>query len=184
MITIVAQDGQLIRQLTYLDNDPWPRAADGDGSSLEIIDPSSSGAAAEHWRASMEMGGSPGRAGRTSPDQEYDRNGDGQVDIRDVDLICAAIHQGDPGFDLNRDGRQDAADVDFLVETVLETSAGDVNLDGRFDSTDLVMIFQYGLYEGRLPGSARWSQGDWNCDGVFDSSDLVRAFQTGRYVLN
>jgi hypothetical protein len=184
MITIVAQDGQLIRQLTYSDNAPWPSAADGDGSSLEIIDPSSSGAAAEHWRASMEMGGSPGRAGRTSPDQEYDRNGDGQVDIRDVDLICAAIHQGDPGFDLNRDGRQDAADVDFLVETVLETSAGDVNLDGRFDSTDLVMIFQYGLYEGRLPGSARWSQGDWNCDGVFDSSDLVRAFQTGRYVLN
>jgi hypothetical protein len=56
---------------------------------------------------------------------------------------------------------------------------GDVNLDGLFDSSDLVRVFSAGLYENESPAS--WPEGDWTGDSLFDSSDMVLAFQSGRY---
>jgi hypothetical protein len=49
----------------------------------------------------------------------------------------------------------------------------DVNLDGAFNSSDLVHLFQVGRYE--TAQSATWSEGDWDGNGRFDSSDLVLA---------
>ena len=57
--------------------------------------------------------------------------------------------------------------------------AGDANIDGRFDSADLVLTFQHGKYE--TESVAHWDQGDWNLDRRFNASDLVIAFQTGCY---
>ena len=62
-----------------------------------------------------------------------------------------------------------------IVQNVL----GDSNRDGLFNSSDLVAVFQAGLYE--TAQSAAWEEGDWNLDGVFDSGDLVDAFQAGTY---
>lgn len=59
---------------------------------------------------------------------------------------------------------------------------GDATLDDRFDSSDLVQVFQYGKYETGRP--AGWVQGDWNVDGFFDSGDLVAAFNAGEYALH
>jgi hypothetical protein len=59
---------------------------------------------------------------------------------------------------------------------------GDANIDGIFDSEDLVHEFQVGEYEDTIAGNSRWSDGDWTNDNEFDSSDLVAAFQTGNYV--
>jgi hypothetical protein len=56
---------------------------------------------------------------------------------------------------------------------------GDANLDGFFDSDDLVRAFQAGTYETSQP--ANRSSGDWNCDGRFDSGDIVAAFKQGTY---
>jgi hypothetical protein len=58
---------------------------------------------------------------------------------------------------------------------------GDANLDGGFDSQDLVRVFQTGEYEDGTLGNSSWAEGDWNGDGEFDSRDLVRAFQAGSY---
>jgi hypothetical protein len=55
-----------------------------------------------------------------------------------------------------------------------------VNLDGVFDSADLVFVFQRGGYESGE--SAGWAEGDWNGDGLFSSADIVLAFQDGGYV--
>jgi hypothetical protein len=60
--------------------------------------------------------------------------------------------------------------------------AGDSNRDGRFNSSDLVAVFQAGKYENGIPDSATFEEGDWNGDGVFSSRDLVFAFQQGNYV--
>ncbi|MCA9166252.1 MAG: hypothetical protein KDB23_01230 [Planctomycetales bacterium] len=57
--------------------------------------------------------------------------------------------------------------------------AGDANLDGVFDSGDLVQVFQAGKYH--IDADATWAQGDWDNNQRFDSGDLVAAFQTGRY---
>ena len=58
---------------------------------------------------------------------------------------------------------------------------GDANLDGLFNSTDLVQVFQAGKYE--TSQAADWNQGDWNGDGRFDSQDLIATFQRGTYSL-
>ncbi|MCA9172643.1 MAG: hypothetical protein KDB23_33490, partial [Planctomycetales bacterium] len=59
---------------------------------------------------------------------------------------------------------------------------GDANLDGIFNSADIVQIFQAGKYELTTDGAASWSQGDWNGDGLFITSDLVFAFQFSDYI--
>jgi hypothetical protein len=72
-------------------------------------------------------------------------------------------------------------DLDHLVIEVLNSAYGDANLDGRFNSGDLVSVFQVGEYEDGLSKNSTWSEGDWNCDGDFTTADLVTVFQTGGY---
>ena len=118
----------------------------------------------------------------TSSAADFDANG--QVDGQDIDLLCGQIRlaEFDPRFDLNADSLIDHADFERLIQDVLETGPGDANLDGQFDSSDLVHVFQEGIYEDDVEFNAGWSQGDWNCDGDFTSRDLVEAFQHGGYV--
>jgi hypothetical protein len=58
---------------------------------------------------------------------------------------------------------------------------GDSNLDGRFDSSDLVQIFQAGEYEDSADNNSTWSEGDWDGDRNFTTGDLILAFQRDRY---
>ncbi|MFC1758424.1 hypothetical protein ACFL2H_06600, partial [Planctomycetota bacterium] len=66
------------------------------------------------------------------------------------------------------------------VDAILyQAGAGDANGDGIFNSTDLILVFNGGLYEKDRP--ATWLHGDWNGDGRFESGDLVVALQQGTY---
>ena len=65
------------------------------------------------------------------------------------------------------------------VACIAGMTVGDVNMDGRFSSSDLVSVFQAGHYEDGKDDNSSWEHGDWNCDGEFDSSDLVLAMQGG-----
>ncbi len=69
------------------------------------------------------------------------------------------------------------------VHDVLGTWLGDSNLDGEFNSSDLVAIFQASEFEDAIVGNSSWVTGDWSGDGEFDSSDLVSAFQDGGFEL-
>jgi hypothetical protein len=73
------------------------------------------------------------------------------------------------------------ADRAFWIHVFADTFFGDTNLDGEFNSGDLVAIFVAGEYEDTIEGNSSWSTGDWNGDGEFDTSDLVLAFQDGGY---
>jgi hypothetical protein len=57
---------------------------------------------------------------------------------------------------------------------------GDVNLDGTFDSSDLVLLFQGRQYEDGIEKNSTWYEGDFNGDQEFDSRDLVYLFQETR----
>lgn len=109
-----------------------------------------------------------------------DFDGNGIVDATDIDLLIAAI-RGDqsPAFDLNSDGAVNGADLDVMVRDVVGTWYGDANLDGEFNSSDLVTVFSAGKYESFVDAS--WAEGDWNGDQVFNSGDLVTAFSDGGY---
>jgi len=163
-------------EVVYQVTPPWPNAI-GNGQSLTRTASTDWGSRPESWLAAVHSPGTP--PGHTGP--AGDVNQDGQVDIVDVDLVCAAIADGAPMFDLNEDGLLDSADLDWLVVGVLGSTAGDANVDGHFNSSDLIQVFQRGHYEDQVAGTSRWSDGDWNCDGEFDSSDLVAAFQAGSY---
>ena len=58
---------------------------------------------------------------------------------------------------------------------------GDSNLDGRFDSTDFVSVFQAAEYEDDEDNNSTWAEGDWNGDRDFTTADFVAAFQAGNY---
>jgi hypothetical protein len=112
---------------------------------------------------------------------------DGVLDHADLALLCQGIRFPDEAtapMDLDRDGQVDRADLRQLVEVLMGTSFGDANLDGTFNSRDLVLVFQAGQYEDSIAGNSTWITGDWNCDGEFNSSDLVLAFQSGVYSAN
>ncbi len=108
-----------------------------------------------------------------------DYNGSGALDPRDIDLLTAAIGSDDLTFDANGDGSVTPDDRITWVQELAHTWFGDANLDGEFNSGDLVDVFAGGKYE--LDEFAGWGQGDWDGDQRFGSGDLVTAFADGGY---
>jgi hypothetical protein len=63
-ITLLNPGGDTLQSFAYTDKDPWPKAADGDGASVVLVNPDS---APDHknganWTASAQPGGTPGTA--------------------------------------------------------------------------------------------------------------------------
>jgi hypothetical protein len=112
-----------------------------------------------------------------------DINGNGSLDVADIDQLTLAISRGQTtaALDLNRDGGVDLDDHTFWVETIMVHAAGDANLDGIINSADLVQALSFGTYEDQTVANATWESGDWNGDREFDSGDLIAMFKSGRY---
>lgn len=107
-----------------------------------------------------------------------------RVDSADIDDIMSAVNLGiqDPRYNFTSDTLIDAADVAAWVHHAAKTTFGDANLDGTFESGDLVQVFQAGTYESTQ--NAGWATGDWNGDRRFASDDLIVAMQDGGYQAN
>ena len=165
-------------EVLYDDLPTWPTAADGTGFSLQRIGNDTLANQASAWFAGQANPGS------TFDGVPGDFDDNRIVNAADVDLLFAETRQEDPDarFDLTGDGQVDEDDRSRMIKGILATSFGDSNLDGIFNSSDLVQVFQNGKYENGLVGSAGWEDGDWNGDGVFSSNDLVLVFQEGGYV--
>ena len=103
--------------------------------------------------------------------------------VVDINRFQSELRTANPSidFDLNGDGSTDQSDFDFLITEFYGTHFGDSNLDGRFDSRDLVRVFVAGRYEDGVADNATWQQGDWDGNGDFESSDLVLALHKGGY---
>ena len=112
-----------------------------------------------------------------------DLDGDGSLSAADIDALSLAIMEGaqEDKFDMNGDGQVDEQDHDFWVSDLRATWLGDSNLDGEFNSGDLVAVFEAGEYEDNTPKNSGWATGDWDGDGDFGTGDLVAAFTDGGY---
>ncbi|MEZ6118936.1 MAG: pentapeptide repeat-containing protein [Pirellulaceae bacterium] len=124
-----------------------------------------------------------------------DLNGDRLLTVDDIDAFYNAPRFSNCEgcnstrfslFDLNQDQRMDVADRITWIHDFAETWMGDANLDGQFDSQDLVLVMQASQFERRVNGeneiyNATWADGDWNGDRRFNSQDFVLAFQDGGY---
>ncbi len=169
----------LADEVRFGDLPPWPSAADGGGASLQRRSVQSVGSDPSNWQAGAPTAGSY----EFSATRPGDFDGNGQLDGTDIRLLCEALQRGTASarFDLSGDGQLTVADRDHLIFGELGTTYGDANLDGRFDSADLVQVFTSGEYEDGRARNSVWADGDWNCDGDFDSGDLVLAFASGGY---
>jgi len=124
-ITVLNAGDQIVQQFEY---DDWYAATDGEGSSLEIIDPTTPNLDAwnrrESWRASAQQGGTPG-----------------------------SVEQGLSG-DMDRDGNVDLSDVTSFAEGLIDPQEyvftyglppvvnGDVDGDGDFDFDDIAAFVE------------------------------------------
>lgn len=104
-----------------------------------------------------------------------------------TDGVGRSLEIADPAADLatwsHSDGWRPSSEVHGSPGAAGEVNdiAGDSNRDGRFDSSDLVMVFVAGEYEDNIPNNSTWEEGDWNADGDFSTTDLVFALQAGHY---
>lgn len=110
-------------------------------------------------------------------------NLNGFFDAGDIDLLSEQVRIGsnDSRFDLDSDGIVSESDRDLWIHDLKKTWFGDIDLDGEFNSADLVDILQAGEYEDNRVGNSDWGTGDWNGDSEFNTSDLVLALQDGGY---
>jgi hypothetical protein len=101
---------------------------------------------------------------------------DGVVDAFDIDYVCMNFGDWsnltdaaeiDLAADMNGDLVIDLEDVRVIVEDILDSQTGDVNLDGVVDATDVAIVT---ANQGTNGG---YADGDLNCDGVIDADDLA-----------
>ncbi|RLD10946.1 MAG: hypothetical protein DRI44_04745 [Chlamydiae bacterium] len=64
-VSLCNSNGNVVCSFVYDDKSPWPVKADGDGSSLELIQPLLSVSNATSWAASLYSGGTPGDTNST-----------------------------------------------------------------------------------------------------------------------
>ncbi|MFC1758845.1 choice-of-anchor B family protein [Planctomycetota bacterium] len=112
-----------------------------------------------------------------------DFDGDRELKASDLDVLLQAVRErsNDQQFDINNDGQVSGIDGRFWVRDIFGSTAGDADLNGTFDSRDLVRVFQTSEYEDGILANSTWADGDWNGDLEFSSADLVVAFQDRGY---
>lgn len=114
---------------------------------------------------------------------EGDFNFDGSLEVADLELLNREIRELTLAahYDLNSDGNIDQLDRERWVKELAKTYFGDADLDGEFNSGDLVVLFTAGQYEDGINTNSTWSTGDFDGNGDFDSVDLALAFADGGY---
>jgi hypothetical protein len=125
----------------------------------------------DHW-SMTSLTGLPG-----------DFNGDGILDAADIDQLSEQVrlHANDSLYDLNDDSLVNDLDRQVWVHDLKQTHFGDADLNGSFDSADLVQVLASGEYEDGVELNSTWITGDWDGDGDFTSGDLVMAMADGGY---
>ena len=79
-------DGKTIMSFRYNDAIDWPQEADGMGKSLEVLDTQGYYSSPENWRASSEVGGTPGGFTLLNDPNNLDSDGDGLTDVREQEV--------------------------------------------------------------------------------------------------
>ncbi len=137
------------------------------------------GIAAYTTGASYKAGDAAADVAGDLPTKGFIPNGfDGVINNADVDYVAANFGDWsmldidnamsmDLSADMNGDLVVDLNDVCFVIETVLGTSFGDLNLDGVRDASDAALV--------NVGGVATYSNGDVNLDGVIDAVDQAIA---------
>lgn len=98
-----------------------------------------------------------------------DLNRDALVTAADIDLLSAAVRDGntDDLYDLNADGNVDDSDRVFWVETLATTFLGDADLNRQVDFADFLTLSDHYLQLGG------WAEGDFDGNGLVELADFL-----------
>jgi hypothetical protein len=112
-----------------------------------------------------------------------DFNADGTLTTADIDDLTGQSAAGThpAAYDLNGDALVNSGDIGVWIKDYFNSWVGDADLNGQFNSTDLVAVLASGSYEANI--DSVWSTGDFNGDGRTNSGDLVAALADGGYEL-
>lgn len=133
--------GQIVDSIAYQNVAPWPKEADGNGYSLELLDSRINHSLPANWAKSMQYGGSPGKANRSSV---IDRKPDNNLPI----LFVLEQNYPNPfnlttriAYAIPRPGKIRLAVFDILGHRVLNVIDNQYQPAGRYhvdlDVTDL-----------------------------------------------
>ena len=88
-----------------------------------------------------------------------DLNGDGVLDVHDIDHLSRLIYSGTapPDLDQNHDQVVDRLDLSTYLAEAFDSAIGDSTLDGRFTSDDLLTFREPDFLAGpqSVPGPAQ-----------------------------
>jgi hypothetical protein len=89
-VALLNTGGEIVDSVNYLSNDGWPTAADGNGPSLEIINPMGNPDDPTNWQASAVNGGTPGKPNSTPV------NGTGTFQLSEImaNNVSAVVNGG------------------------------------------------------------------------------------------
>lgn len=170
-ISLRTSGGQVIQTFTYDDAAPWPEAADGDGFSLELIDPSGDPTNANNWQASLTLGGTPGALADLGQDLIGDYNRNGSVEQSDYVLWKQTYGSTtDLRADGNNNGVIDTADYTLWRDNQGVTTSS--SLAGDYNRNDSVELSDYALWK-QTYGSTTDLRADGNNNGVIDAADYT-----------
>ena len=116
------------------------------------------------------------------PDMKIgDFNRNDVLDAGDIDDLTQQSAGGTnpAAYDLNSDSLVNSGDINVWINDLFKSWVGDANLDGEFNSGDLVVVLASGAYEQDT--DAVWTTGDFDGDGRSGSGDLVAALSGGGY---
>ena len=117
-------EDELVDFVEYNDSNPWPIEPDGNGPTLELINPEFDNSMAVNWIAS-EGYGTPGYINGECDIEIGDLNEDNSIDVLDVIVMVGIVLGNDPidcqewSSDINEDGLIDVLDVVQLVNIIL-----------------------------------------------------------------
>ena len=101
------------------------------------------------------------------------------IDTRDILSGSFELRMSNTPFP-NTDFAQVPAQI--VTGNIRIAEPGDSNLDGVFDSADIIEVLRRGEYEDNVRLNSTWFDGDWDGNGDFESGDFVFAIQAGNYV--
>ncbi len=159
---IDAPAGRYITRFAVFNGPPFDDDPDNTGSFGSIDDLA--------FIVGSARGGDPG---------DFDNNG--TLDAADIDDLTQRSAGGlnPPDYDLNGDALVDADDVTVWIGDLFGSWVGDANLDGEFNSGDLVIVLASGAYE--VDVDSVWTRGDFDGNGRTNTGDLVAALSDGGY---
>ncbi len=142
-LTLLAADDAMIKQFAYNDTNSWPGRADGNSSSLEVLDVSGDYNTGDNWQSSVDFGGSPATSGRAADERVVINEILAHTDAPDVDSVELYNTTGGD-IDISHWYLSDN-NSDYLRYSITDPTSIGANAYRVFDETD----FNPGL--GTLP---------------------------------